>query len=160
MSETPDCQRLSNSALGQELELDECKVLAGVMGIRELAAGQTLTSRGDKHSTLYLLIEGKLEVIGEIDGEEKSVYTMVPGECSGTRAFVDRKSRQATLRALGESVVYTLEPDDFETLLQSHPLIVYKVMRAIFRITHRNLMKMNQETQQLSNYISKSGGRY
>ncbi|HGX94201.1 MAG TPA: Crp/Fnr family transcriptional regulator, partial [Candidatus Tenderia sp.] len=38
--------------------------------------------------------------------------------------------------------------------------IVYKVMRGLFRITHANLLRMNQEKDQLSNYISKSGGRY
>jgi hypothetical protein len=33
-------------------------------------------------------------------------------------------------------------------------------MRGLFRITHMNLMRMNVETQQLSNYINKTGGRY
>jgi CRP/FNR family cyclic AMP-dependent transcriptional regulator len=34
------------------------------------------------------------------------------------------------------------------------------VMRALFRNTHANLMRMNQESEQLSNYIQKSQGRY
>ncbi len=33
-------------------------------------------------------------------------------------------------------------------------------MRALFRNTHMNLMRMNQETQQLANYIHKTQGRY
>jgi len=160
MKETPDCQRISNSALGHELEPSECKILAAVMGVTHIKNDELLTSKGSKNSTLYLLADGKLEVVSTRDGEEKAVYTMVPGECSGTRAFVDRNTRRATLHAVGDCVVYTLEPDDFETLLESNPVIVYKVMRAIFRITHRNLMKMNRETEELSNYISKSGGRY
>ncbi|MDH5547800.1 MAG: cyclic nucleotide-binding domain-containing protein [Gammaproteobacteria bacterium] len=160
MSLVPDCQRISNSSLGQELELDECKVLAGVMSAVSLKKGETLASRGDKNTALYLLVEGKLDVISEVEGEDKTVYTMVPGECSGTRAFVDRNSRKATLKATVDSVVYSMVPDKFETLLDSHPRVVYKVMRAIFRITHKNLMKMNMESQQLANYISKSGGRY
>ena len=141
MSATPDCQRISNSSL------------AGVMGVTHVKNDELLTSKGDKNSTLYLLADGKLEVVSVRDGQDKAVYTMVPGECSGTRAFVDRNQRRATLHAVGDCEVYTLEPDDFETLLQSEPVVVYKVMRAIFRITHRNLMKMNNETQELSNYI-------
>lgn len=160
MSDKPDCKSLHASALGRELTVDECTVLAGVMSTKQLKAGDTLTSRGDTHSTLYVLMDGKLDVYGESDGKEEKVYSMSKGECSGTRAFVDRNSRQATLKAASDSTVFTLEPGDFETLLDSHPRVVYKVMRAIFRITHENLMKMNQETQQLSNYISKSGGRY
>ena len=160
MSITPDSTRIGNTVLGQELEPDECNVIAGVMHAVNLKNGEILASRGDKNSTLYLLVEGKLEVISEIEGEEKTVYTMAAGECSGTRAFVDRQSRKATLRAVGDTIVYTLEPDDFESLLTTHPVVMYKVMRGIFRVTHRNLMRMNLETQQLSNYISKSGGRY
>jgi CRP-like cAMP-binding protein len=68
--------------------------------------------------------------------------------------------RRATLTAEGDTTVYTLDPNDFEGLLESHPRIVYKVMRGLFRLTHMNLMRMNVETQELSNYIHKSGGRY
>jgi CRP/FNR family cyclic AMP-dependent transcriptional regulator len=85
---------------------------------------------------------------------------MKVGECAGTRAFVDRAPRRATLKAVGDTTVYTLTPETFETLLDSNPRIVYKVMRGLFRITHMNLMRMNVETQQLSNYINKTGGRY
>jgi len=160
MSDKPDCKTLHASSLGRELVEDECKILASVMSIKQLKTGDILASRGDSNSTLYVLVDGKLDVYGESEGQEEKVYSMSKGECSGTRAFVDRHIRQATLKAVQPSTIYMLEPKDFETLLDSHPKIVYKVMRAIFRITHENLMKMNQETQQLSNYISKSGGRY
>ena len=85
---------------------------------------------------------------------------MQSGECAGTRAFVDRSPRQATLRAIGPATVYTMLPERFETLLESHPRIVYKVMRALFRTTHINLVRIFQETEQLTNYITKTGGRY
>jgi CRP-like cAMP-binding protein len=85
---------------------------------------------------------------------------MKEGECAGTRAFVDRTPRKATLRSIGNTTVYTLTPDAFESLLDSRPRLVYKVMRSLFRVTHSNLMRMNQETEQLSNYINKTQGRY
>jgi hypothetical protein len=33
-------------------------------------------------------------------------------------------------------------------------------MRAMYRITHANLLRMNQETQQLTDYVTKTHGRY
>jgi len=33
---------------------------------------------------------------------------MTAGECAGTRAFVDRSPRKATLRAIGDATVYML----------------------------------------------------
>jgi len=85
---------------------------------------------------------------------------MKEGECAGTRAFVEQSPRRATLRAAGETTVYTLTPQDFESLLDTHPRVAFKVMRALFRVTHANLARMNQETQELTNYISKTHGRY
>jgi len=160
MSDTINPQRVRNSTLGAELYEDEARVLAGIMGVQRLSDGQLLVSEGGKEHTLFVLAEGRLAVISNTDGKEVVVYTMTEGECAGTRAFVDRTPRKATLRALGDAVVYTLTPEAFETLLDNHPQIVYKVMRALFRVTHSNLMRMNQESQELAKYITKTGGRY
>lgn len=160
MSTKADIQQLCNSSIGNELTVAEGRVLSDIMGVRQLKDGELLSSEGGAASTLFILIDGKLDVISDNEGDAETVYTMSKGECAGTRAFVDRSPRKATLRANGEATVYTLEPDAFESLLDDHPRIIYKVMCALFRNTHTNLMRMNQETQQLTNYINKSGGRY
>ena len=159
-NQQPKCEAIVDSSLGQELEKEECQVLTSVMKVRSLTDGEVLVKEGDADNTLFILAQGKLIVSSEIDGKPTAVYNMKVGECAGTRAFVDLAPRRATLTAEGETTVYTLEPNDFESLLESHPRIVYKVMRGLFRLTHMNLMRMNVETQELSNYIHKSGGRY
>ncbi|HHI92089.1 MAG TPA: cyclic nucleotide-binding domain-containing protein [Gammaproteobacteria bacterium] len=159
-NQQPDCEAIVDSSLGQELEKNECQILTNVMKVRALTEGEVLVKEGEDDNRLFILTKGKLIVSSEIEGENVPVYTMKVGECAGTRAFVDLAPRRATLTAEGDTVVYTLEPADFEGLLESHPRIVYKVMRGLFRLTHMNLMRMNVETQELSNYIHKSGGRY
>ena len=160
MSNQPDCNVLQQSSLGKELNDEECRTLASIMEVNTFNDGTELITEGGKDHTLFLLVSGKLQVIVDNGGQEVILYTIQPGECAGTRAFVDRTPRTATLRSVGESTVYTMEPERFESLLDTHPHLVYKVMRAIFRITHHNLMRMNQETQQLENYITKTRGRY
>jgi len=160
MSEVAISHQVQDSMLGEELTLDECEVLAEKMEAHPLKKNECLVKQNEQNHTLFILIEGQLAVIDSENASEKIVYTMTKGECAGTRAFVDRKPRTASLKAIDNAIVYTLEPDAFESLLVKHPIIVYKVMRALFRITHRNLLRMNQESQQLSNYISKSKGRY
>ncbi len=160
MSEKADYKTLCKTTVGEELSEDECQVLAGIMGVRRMQNNEMLVKENEKDDTLFILTEGKLAVVGNVLGNEIVVYTMKVGECAGTRAFVDRTPRKATLRSVGECTVYTLEPEHFESLLTSHPVIVYKVMRALFRITHTNLMRMNQESQELANYVTKTRGRY
>ena len=160
MSQKPDCEAVVDSSLGHELEKGECQALTTAMNVRSLTDGEVLVKEGDDENTLFILTKGKLVVSSEVDGKETPVYTMKVGECAGTRAFVDLTPRRATLTADGNTEVYTLEPADFESLVKSEPMIGYKVMRGLFRLTHMNLMRMNVETQELSNYIHKSGGRY
>ena len=160
MSDNVNYEIIKQSALGNEMNDVECQQLAQIMGCKTLKDAEILVPEGGADNTLFLLADGSLVVTSKFNGDEKLVYTMKKGECAGTRAFVDRAPRQATLRANGEATVYTLEPEAFEKLLDTSPRAVYKVMRAIFRITHSNLMRMNQESEALSNYISKTGGRY
>jgi CRP-like cAMP-binding protein len=160
MSEKPDYKCICQSSLGVELEPDECRFLANHMGVRHLEDGELLVKENEADNTLFVLIDGKLAVTGTVLGQEIVVYTMKVGECAGTRAFVDRTPRKATLRSIGKTTVYSLKPEAFEAMLDDHPRIVYKVMRALFRITHTNLMRMNLESQELVNYVSKVRGRY
>jgi CRP-like cAMP-binding protein len=160
MGNAADYKLVRNSSVGSELHEEEAKVLAGVLEVRQLKNAELLVSEGGSEQTLFILISGKLGVLSTAGGKEKLVHTMKEGECAGTRAFVDRTPRKATLRAVGNATVYTLTPEAFETLVDDHPRLAYKVMRALFRNTHANLMRMNQETQELSNYINKSQGRY
>lgn len=161
MSNTADYKLVRNSSVGSELHEEEARALAAILGVRHLKDGELLVSEGGAEQTLFILVSGKLAVISTfIEGKEKLVHTMKEGECAGTRAFVDRTPRKATLRAIGNATVYTLTPEAFDTVVDVHPRLAYKVMRALFRNTHANLMRMNQESQELSNYIHKSQGRY
>lgn len=160
MGLVPECEPIVDSALGQELAKDECQVLTTVMKVRALKDGEVLVKEGEADNTLFVLIAGKLDVYSNIDNKETKVYSMKVGEVAGTRAFVDRATRKATLKASGDTIVYTLKPEEFEKLLDTQPRIVYKIMRGLFRLTHINLMRMNTETQALANYIHKTGGRF
>jgi CRP-like cAMP-binding protein len=161
MSNEADYRLIGKSTVCSEITEDEAQSLAAIMGVSQLKDGELLVSEGEAVQTLFILASGKLAVYSaDMNGKQNLVYTMTAGECAGTRAFVDRTPRKATLRAVGNATVYTLTPEDFETVVDNHPRLAYKVMRALFRVTHSNLMRMNQETQQLSNYINKTQGRY
>jgi CRP/FNR family cyclic AMP-dependent transcriptional regulator len=159
--EVADYKLVRNSTVGGELTEDKAKLLAARMGVRHLRDGEILVREGEDDQTLFILVMGKLAVISrDVDGVDKHVYTMREGECAGTRAFVKQSKRKATLRALGDATVYTLTPTDFEALLDANPRLAYMVMRALFRITHANLARVNQESMELTNYITKTHGRY
>jgi CRP-like cAMP-binding protein len=160
MTNEEKIQALSSSVLGNELTESEARRLADLMGVISLAPEETLVAENEARGTLFVLISGRLNVCKLVGECEESVYVMRPGECAGTRAFVDGTPRRAALRAEGAAVLLTLEPEVFDTLIEPEPRLAHKIMRAIFRITHRNLMRMNLESAEMRNYLLKTGGRY
>lgn len=161
MSTQADFKIVRNSTVGSELTEDMAKLLAARLGVRELKDGELLVREGETDHTLFVLASGRLAVTNsDQGGQEREIYQMKEGECAGTRAFVEQSPRKATLRAAGNATVYTLTPADFEALLVAQPRLAYMVMRALFRVTHANLSRMNQESKELANYINKTQGRY
>ncbi len=161
MSAVADFRIVRNSTVGTELTEEKAKLLAEKLGVRQLQDGELLVQEGDADQTLFILATGRLDVTSkDAEGMEQAVYTMKEGECAGTRAFVEQSPRKATLRSVGASTVYTLKPADFEALIDSRPRLAFMVMRALFRVTHANLSRMNRESKELANYISKTQGRY
>jgi len=160
MSELNKAEAIAQSTLGAELDEAECEALASQMHLQPLKQGEVLVREGDPRHTLFVLIQGRLNVCKRVGEHEETVYQMRVGECAGTRAFIDGSARKAALCADTEGAVLTLEPDDFEALIDTNPRLVYKIMRAIFRITHTNLMRVNLESAEMRNYMMKTGGRY
>jgi len=160
MDQEINAKHLKDSFLGEELNDSDIAALRSVMTIKAVSEGAFLAEEGSTDRHLYLLAQGGLEVLSLQHGEQTHIYAMAPGEFAGTRAFIDGTPRSASLKAQTDSVVYCLAPGPFESLIESHPRLVYKIMRAIFRITHLNLMRMNREAQELANYVYKIGGRY
>lgn len=160
MTQLDKSEAVARSILGAELDAAECAALAEKMSVHRIRQGEIVVREGEARRTLFVLADGRLSVC-RADGEsETRLYQLRIGECAGTRAFLDGSERKAMLRADTDGAVLALEPEDFEALIDSHPRLVYKVMRALFRVTHANLMRMNLESAELRNYMMKTGGRY
>lgn len=150
-----------DSSLGAELTDEEATTLASLMEMRSLEDGEYLTTEGATDDSLHVLLEGKLEVVKQAGaGETATLGILREGEQAGELSFIDGAPHTVGLRALCDSRVFSLTRDAFEGLVDEHPGIVYKVMRAIVRSAHKTLSRMNYEFIELSNYIFKQHGRY
>lgn len=150
-----------DSSLGSELTEEEATTLSSLMEMRPLEDGDYLTSEGVTDDSLHVLLAGKLEVVKKAGADELATLGILrDGELAGELSFVDGAPHTVGLRALCDSRVFSLKRAAFEGLVEEHPAIVYKVMRAIVRSAHKTLSRMNYEFIELSNYIFKQHGRY
>jgi len=149
------------SSLGGELTEGEAGVLGGIMSARELADGEFLINQGTSDDALHVLLEGKLEVVKRTGGGDVAGLAVLrEGDLAGELSFIDGHEHTVGLRALCPCHILSLNRDDFEKIIDKNPQLVYKVMRAIARSTHRIIHRMNSEFIELNNYIFKQHGRY
>lgn len=161
MNEQANFEIVCQSPLGIELKKDDCKALADVIETRKLSDGEILIREGDREDALHVIISGRLAVTRDVGvGDYVTLHVLNPGEFAGAMGFIDGGERSATLRSLADTEVYTLHRSAFEPLVESHPNLVYQVMRAIIRSVHSTVLRMNQQYVEMQNYVTRSHGRY
>lgn len=154
---------LRMSTVTEELSDAEVEILAGLFELQEFKAGEAIVQPGDDQpDNLYILADGDIEVKIKSGIEESIVHVLKPGDLAGIITFVGGAASDisATLYAVGKTKVLSMARAKFETLVNSHPMIVYRVMRGVVRNVHGIVRRVNSESAELSNYIYRSHGRY
>ena len=161
MTEKTKLQALKASRLGADLDERECGVLCELVTVRDLADQEVLVREDTIDNHLYVVIDGTLGVVRNINSDQRlTIATLGAGDLAGELSFIDATKRHASLVALGRTRVLGLEREHFESLLTSHPLLFYHVIRAIVRTVHLIQQRLSLQAVELSNYIYKQHGRY
>lgn len=152
---------LRGSRLAAELDDDQCHRLAAVTDLVDLKDGDVLVREGSADDHLFIVISGSLGVVRRPQGEPPvTLHTLVAGDFAGELSFIDGTERYAALVAVGPTRVLSLRRPQLESLLDSDPHVVYRVMRAIVRTAHTIQRRLSIQSYELSNYIYKQHGRY
>jgi CRP-like cAMP-binding protein len=161
MAELSKAELIKASPFGQEMTSQECEVLGGLIDLYDLKDGEILLREGQSDSNLYGVVSGTIAVARQDPQENWQVlHQLTPGAFVGELSFMDNQPRYASLRAIGATRVFALNRERLESLLDTHPRVVYKAMRAIIRVVHDIQRRLNLHLIELQNYIYKVHGKY
>ncbi|MGB0712957.1 MAG: Crp/Fnr family transcriptional regulator [Gammaproteobacteria bacterium] len=151
---------VSGSKLALELAPRDIADLATIMEGRLLEDGEVLMREGEVDDRLYCITSGRLAVEKSSPSTQEAItlHILSTGDLAGELAIVDGNEHTATLRAIGPTQVVSLARDALEGLLDTHPQVVYYVMRAIVRSGHSIVRRMNLQYVELSNYLTGDPG--
>lgn len=154
MAKPAETQLITDSVLGADLTDADCEVLSDIVKQRDLEKGEVLFEPDTIDGNLYILIEGKLEII-KVFGPNKSISinTIKQGSMIGELSFIDGIAHTMRLQARKESKVLYVQRDDFEKLLETNPTVVFNVMRSILRFSHKLQRKMLQENLEMQRMV-------
>lgn len=152
---------LGDSSLGKEMDANELDALSHNVCARELAAGEYLIEAGTTDDSVHVLVSGRLEVVTpSLASEPVTLHVLSPGDLAGEMSFIDGTEHRVGLRALNDCRVISIQRADFESLIETHPQLVYKFMRAIVRAAHEIVTRMNLQYVEMTRYFYKTSGRY
>jgi len=152
---------LRQSKFAAELTEAQIQTLSDLVTVRDLKDGEVLVNEGESDNHLYSIVDGLLCVVKNAGTrDELTFFSIGPGDFADELSFMDGAVHYASLVARGDTRVLGLEREKLESLLATHPDIVYRVMRAIVRAVHQIQAQLSMQSVELTNYISKLHGRY
>ncbi len=111
---------------------------------------------------LMILVEGEIEVNAMVGNEPVSLHLETPGDLARIMSFVggNTMSISARINVRKNSAVLLLQRSKLETLLHSHPSIMYYVMRNLICHVHGVARRKNAEKEEMCNYLYLTHGLY
>jgi len=95
--------------------------------------GDFVVRQGEIGNCMYVVQQGELEVIREKEGREVSLRYLEPGDIFGEMALFEQEPRSATVRALGEATVLTVDKRTLLRRIKEDPLVALNLIEDLCR---------------------------
>jgi len=91
--------------------------------------GEVIVEHGKAGDCMYVIQAGQVEVLQEKEGREVRLAVLDEGDFFGEMAIFEREVRSATVRALGEVRVLTVDEDTFLRRVHEDPSLAFRVVQ-------------------------------
>ena len=107
--------------------------------------GENVFSQGEEGNCMYVIQEGKVEVLVEQGDKEVQVAVRSVGDFVGEMAIFERDVRSATIRAMGETRLLTIDKKNFLRRIAQDPSLAFRIVETM---SHR-IRELNEKYVQL-----------
>ena len=104
--------------------------------------GETIVRQGDVGDCMYVIQAGQVEVLQEKNDKEVRLAVLGEGDFFGEMALFEREARSATVRALGEVRVLTVDKRTFLRMIHEDPSLAFRIVQ-----------KMSQRIRELNTEV-------
>jgi CRP/FNR family cyclic AMP-dependent transcriptional regulator len=123
---------LIDSDLYSHLPPAELRAAAHYFGVNKIAEDEIIFNEGDIGNFMCIVHSGSVSVIkANQNNESVEVATLGHGRAFGEMAVLDGEHRSATCKAAEDSILLTLSKEALDKMLEEHPRIGARIIRAI-----------------------------
>ncbi|MGV2828460.1 cyclic nucleotide-binding domain-containing protein [Myxosarcina sp. GI1(2024)] len=120
---------LKNVALFKNLSLDELFLIDKALETERVLAGETIYTEGSWGSHLYIIADGRVRLVKQVDGKQQELERLAAEEYFGEIALFDDAPRWNGAIALTNCTLLKLEKKRFISLISQRPHIILEICR-------------------------------
>ena len=91
--------------------------------------GEVIVRQGEAGDCMYVIQAGQAEVLQEKENQEVRLAVLGEGDVFGEMALFEREARSATVRALGDLRVFTVDKRTFLRRIHQDPSLVFRILQ-------------------------------
>lgn len=95
---------------------------------RQFNAGETIIRQGDIGDCMYVIQSGEVEVVQRAGDQEILLGTLTAGDFFGEMAVFEQEVRSATVRALNEVRVITVDKKTLYQRISGDPTLAFRML--------------------------------
>ncbi len=100
---------------------------------RVVPSGETIIREGEIGDCMFVIQSGRVEVVTGSDDAELQVAVLGSGDFFGEMSLFDKEVRSATVRALGEARVLTIDKRNILKRISENPLLALNILKTMSR---------------------------
>ncbi len=116
-------------------------------------SGEIIIRQGTEGDCLYIIQQGKVEVISENGGKEVKLTELGPGEFFGEMGLFEKDVRSCTIRSVGQSRVMTIDKQNFYQTIQKDPSLAFRLLEMM----SRRIRQTNQRIAEIQEKFLSNG---
>ena len=93
--------------------------------------GQSIIRQGEMGDYMYVIQEGLVEVVKEVDGRAIQLAVLGKGEFFGEMAIFEQETRAATVRALVPARIITIDRKNLLRRIQEDSSLAYRLVQVM-----------------------------
>ena len=93
--------------------------------------GEVIIKQGDSGNCMYVIQSGEVEVIRDNNGKEVRLAIRKEGDFFGEMALFSKELRSATIRALGDTRILTVDRKNLLKSIQKDPSLAFRIIETL-----------------------------
>jgi CRP-like cAMP-binding protein len=95
--------------------------------------GELIFREGDLGTEMYIIHEGRVEILNKVGGKETVLAVLEKGDFFGEMSVLEDMPRAASARALSDTRLLQINGSTFDQMLRDNPEIAVRMMRKLSR---------------------------